>query len=141
MKNQFIQNPSQDFIDEVIKEFTKGDGYVNIDEDDIKSVMKDASNVMMLISDEVAGPDRAKTIMSDLFPSSIINGYDFNSADNLLLNIEYPASAEATIDETCHISNELQECCNKAVGLIWGASVVNGNGMRVKVLATNLKKA
>lgn len=57
MKNQFILNPSMEFIEETAKVYSTPNGYVSIHANDIYSIMNGASNALLLESIEAKGSD------------------------------------------------------------------------------------
>lgn len=138
MKKQFILNPSYEKVEETAKEFCTKDALIAIDYDDVHLVMDGVDNALFMTS-EASEEGRIEKIISDFKSSENEDGYNFNTADSLLICIEYPKDAEATIDETSKLLDALAEK-NSKIGIIWGARVIEGNSMKVKVIATNLKR-
>lgn len=141
MKNQFILNPSMEFIEEIAKVFSIPDGYTPMDEYDIHLIMLGAFNALLLESNEASGSDRTDKIINDIKSFfSVADSYNINNAENMIISIEYPANDELTIDEVENIINAISNITS-STGVIWGANPVDRNTINLKLIATNLKKA
>lgn len=138
MKNQFILNPSMEFIEETSKVFSTPDGFVCILEDDILEIMYGASNALLLESIEASGSGRTDKIINDINSFfSTADNYDFKNVVNMVVRIEIPANDELTIDEVENILNAVSNI-NSHNGLIWGATPVDRDSLKVKLIVANL---
>lgn len=141
MNNQFILNPSMEFIEEIVKDFSIPDGYTPMDEYDIHLIMLGAFNALLLESNEASGSGRTDKIINDI--NSFFNAtdsFDINNIANIIVRIEYPANDELTIDEVDKIFNAISNLTSPC-GVIWGATPVERDTLKIKFIFTNLETA
>lgn len=111
---------------------------VNVDFEDVRTVMKD-SGVALMGSAQGAGDNRAMDVATEAMNSPLLNHKDISGAQNVLLNITSGAR-EVTLSETYQITEYIQERAgnNNATDLIWGAGQDEslGEDIRITVIAT-----
>jgi cell division protein FtsZ len=93
-------------------------GTVNVDFEDVNTVMRD-SGVAIMGSAIAAGPDRARTAVEKALSSSLLRDNDIRGAKHVLLNIT-SGKNEATMDEIGEITNFVQTEAGFGTDLIWG---------------------
>jgi cell division protein FtsZ len=93
-------------------------GTVNVDMNDVKTVMKD-SGVAIMGSGRASGEGRAKRAVQAALESPLLNDNDINGANFILLNITY-GTEELLMDEISEITDHIQEQAGMAAEVIWG---------------------
>ncbi len=93
-------------------------GTVNVDMNDVKTVMKD-SGVAIMGSGRASGEGRAKRAVQAALESPLLNDNDINGANFILLNITY-GKEELLMDEISEITDHIQEQAGMAAEVIWG---------------------
>jgi cell division protein FtsZ len=93
-------------------------GTVNVDMNDVKTVMKD-SGVAIMGSGRASGEGRAKRAVQMALESPLLNDNDINGANFILLNITY-GMEELLMDEISEITDYIQEQAGMAAEVIWG---------------------
>jgi len=93
-------------------------GYINVDFEDVKTVMKD-SGVAIMGTGIAGGENRARRAVEDALNSPLLNNNDIEGAGNLLL---YIASGrdEITMDEVTEITDYIQDKTKNSAEVIWG---------------------
>lgn len=95
-------------------------GYVNVDLEDVRTVMTDSGDAIMG-SAIAEGPDRAINAIKEALNSPLLINNDISSSENVLLNISSGEDEfEATMDETSIITDYLQENLKEGAQIIWG---------------------
>ena len=123
-----------------IAEIITGDGYVNVDMNDVRTVMTDSGDALMGLA-MASGPDRAEKAIKEALNSPLLINNSIEKAKNVLLNISYSSDYEVTIDETTYICNYVQEQIEgHGANLIWGATINDGLGenLNVTVVVTGM---
>ncbi len=96
-------------------------GYINVDFEDVKTVMKD-SGVAIMGTGRASGEQRALKAVEMALASPLLNDNDIKGASDILL---YMASGteELSMDEVAEITDYIQEEAGLTAEMIWG----NGN--------------
>jgi len=93
-------------------------GTVNVDMNDVKTVMKD-SGVAIMGSGRANGEGRAKRAIQSALESPLLNDNDINGANFVLLNITF-GQDELLMDEVSEITDYIQEQAGMGAEVIWG---------------------
>lgn len=111
-------------------------GTVNVDMNDVKTVMKD-SGVAIMGSGRASGEGRAKRAVQSALESPLLNDNDINGANFILLNITY-GNEELLMDEISEITDHIQEQAGMAAEVIWGygQDITLGEDVCATVIAT-----
>lgn len=123
-----------------IAEIITGDGYVNVDMNDVRTVMTNSGDALMGLA-KASGPDRAEKAIKEALNSPLLINNSIEKAQNVLLNISYSSEHEVTIDETEYICQYVQDQIEgHGANLIWGASVNDelGEEINVTVVVTGM---
>lgn len=93
-------------------------GYINVDFEDVKTVMKN-SGVAIMGTGIASGENRAHKAVEEALSSPLLNNNDIEGACNLLL---YIASGrdEITMDEVTDITDYIQSKTKNTAEVIWG---------------------
>ncbi len=111
-------------------------GLVNVDMNDVKTVMKD-SGVAIMGSGRASGEGRAKKAVDLALESPLLNDSDIFGAKHVLLNITH-GEEELLMDEVSEITDAIQDRAGMNANVIWGYGQDNrlGNDISVTVIAT-----
>jgi len=111
-------------------------GYINVDFEDVKTVMTD-SGVAVMGSASAEGEDRAVTAIREALTSPLLNSNDVRGARNILLNIS-SGQEEVTMDEVGQITDYVQEAVGDSASIIWGTGqdIALNNKVSVTIIAT-----
>lgn len=93
-------------------------GYINVDFEDVKTVMKN-SGVAIMGTGVANGPNRAHQAVEEALNSPLLDNNDINGAGNLLLYIS-SGKNEITMDEVTEITDYIQEKTKSTGDIIWG---------------------
>ena len=111
-------------------------GYINVDFEDVKTVMKDSGTAIMG-SATAEGENRAMEAVEQALVSPLLNDNHIKGADNILLYIA-SGDEEITMDEVMEITDYIQEESGQNAEIIWGngkdASL--GNNISITLVAT-----
>ncbi|MCB0804636.1 MAG: hypothetical protein KDC05_02505, partial [Bacteroidales bacterium] len=114
-------------------------GYINVDFEDVKTVMKDSGTAIMG-SATAEGEDRAIKAVEEALASPLLNDNQIKGTDNILL---YLASGdeELTMDEVTEITDYIQEEAGQNAEIIWGngKDETLGNNISITLIATGFK--
>ena len=129
--------------DDVLKIAAKGiaeiitvTGYVNVDFEDVKNVMKGSGKAIMG-SGYATGEGRALKAVEEAVHSPLLDDSDITGAKNILVYIT-SGTEEVKLDEVTEINEYVQDATGKVSEVIWG----NGedmsleDGIRVTLIAT-----
>ena len=94
-------------------------GYVNVDFEDVRTVMRD-SGVAIMGSATCSGEDRARKAIEEAIDSPILNYKDIRGAQYILLNISSGNEDDVSMDELDIITEYLQQESGMNADLIWG---------------------
>ena len=93
-------------------------GQINVDFNDVNTVMKD-SGVAIMGSSEADGEDRAIKCVESALASPLLNDNNIKGAKYVLLNITYGKNA-VLMDEISEITDYIQEEAGSTADVIWG---------------------
>ena len=112
-------------------------GYVNVDFQDVRTVMHNAGPAVMGTA-ETRGEDRAKKAASGALTSPLLDNCDIMGAKKILLSIVSGTEAELQMDELMEITEYIQEQAGQEAEVIFGHGVDEklGDRLRVTVIAT-----
>ena len=114
-------------------------GYVNVDFEDVNTVMRD-SGVAIMGTASAGGDDRAKRAVDEALHSPLLEDNDIQGAQHILLNIT-SGTKEVTMDEIFEITEFVQEEAGFGTNLIWGNCYDEslGDKISVTVIATGFE--
>ncbi|MCX6252236.1 MAG: cell division protein FtsZ [Bacteroidetes bacterium] len=93
-------------------------GYINVDFEDVRTVMKD-SGVAIMGNGKAHGENRALVAVEQALNSPLLNDNDIEGANNLLLYIT-SGIEEITMDEVTEITDYIQRKTKSSTEVIWG---------------------
>ncbi len=93
-------------------------GYINVDFEDVKTVMKDSGKAIMG-SSWAEGENRALKAIEDAMRSPLLNDSNISGAKNILLYIT-SGKEEVSLDEVHEITDFIQHTCGNTAEVIWG---------------------
>ncbi len=116
-------------------------GQINVDFNDVNTVMKD-SGVAIMGSAEAEGEDRALKCVENALSSPLLNDNNIQGATYVLLNITYGSKA-VLMDEISDITDYIQEEAGDTADVIWGHGLDEelGDKLCVTIIATGFKSA
>lgn len=116
-------------------------GYVNVDFEDVNTVMRD-SGVAIMGTAMASGEDRAKRAVDDALHSPLLEDNNIKGAQHILLNIS-SGTKEVTMDEIFEITEFVQEEAGYGTDLIWGNCYDEslGDNVSVTVIATGFEQS
>jgi len=111
-------------------------GYINVDFEDVKTVMKDSGTALMG-SATAEGEDRAIKAAEEALSSPLLNDNQIVGADNILLYIA-SGEEEITMDEVTEITDYIQKESGQNAEIIWGNGKDDslGNKNSITLVAT-----
>ena len=114
-------------------------GYINVDFEDVKTVMQN-SGVAIMGSASAEGENRAMEAVRSALASPLLNDNQIIGAKNILLNIT-SGSEEVLMDEIDIISNYIQNEAGLTADIILGTSFDEslGNNISVTLIATGFE--
>jgi len=112
-------------------------GYVNVDFQDVRTVMHEAGAALMG-SSQTSGEDRAIRAAMQAISSPLLDNRDIIGAKRILLSIISGEDAELRMDELSEITNYIQEQSGEGCEVIFGHGIDSamGNSIRVTIIAT-----
>jgi cell division protein FtsZ len=122
-----------------IAELISVTGSVNVDFNDVYTVMKD-SGVAIMGSAAVDGEDRAIRCVQEAMNSPLLNDNNIFGAKYVLLNITY-GDKEVLMDEISQITDYIQDEAGSTADVIWGHGYDPslGDKLCVTLIATGFK--
>ncbi|EOZ99821.1 Cell division protein FtsZ [Indibacter alkaliphilus LW1] len=113
---------------------------VNVDFEDVKTVMKDAGAAVMGSASE-EGEGRAIRAAEKAIASPLLNNVDIRGAQKILLSIMSGEDDELSMDELSEITEYIQERAGEDAEVIFGQGIDPdlGKGIRVTVIATGFE--
>jgi len=93
-------------------------GYINVDFEDVKTVMKESGKAIMG-SAEAEGENRAMEAIQSALSSPLLNDNDIEGASNVLLYIT-SGEDEISMDEVTEITDYIQREAKSQAEIIWG---------------------
>ncbi len=106
-------------------------GYINVDFEDVKTVMK-SSGVAIMGSATAEGEGRAKLAVESALASPLLNDNEIEGARYILLNIT-SGTNEVLMDEVSEITNYIQEEAGLTADIIWGNCFDANLGEKISV--------
>ena len=106
-------------------------GYINVDFEDVKTVMKDGGTAIMG-SATAEGENRAIQAVTKALESPLLNDNEINGANFILLNVT-SGIEEITMDEIDEITDYIQKQAGYTAELIWGNGTDESLGSKVSV--------
>jgi cell division protein FtsZ len=115
-------------------------GYVNVDFEDVKTVMKD-SGAAVMGSAQTEGEQRAFRAAEEAISSPLLNNKNILGAQKILLSIISGDAAELQMDELSEITEYIQEKAGDNAEVIFGHGIdpALGESIRVTVIATGFE--
>ncbi len=116
-------------------------GYINVDFEDVRTVMQDSGKAIMG-SAEAEGDNRAIKAVKAALSSPLLNDNDIEGAGNVLLYIASGAE-EISMDEVSEITDYIQEEARSQAEIIWGNGIDEslGNKISITLIATGFDSA
>ncbi|MFD2720116.1 cell division protein FtsZ [Hymenobacter monticola] len=114
---------------------------VNVDFEDVKTVMKD-SGAAVMGSSVTEGENRARRAAEEALNSPLLNNTDIHGAQRILLSIMSGAEHELEMDELTEITEYIQEKAGQDAEMIFGHGIDEslGQSIRVTVIATGFAR-
>ncbi|RLD38806.1 MAG: cell division protein FtsZ [Bacteroidetes bacterium] len=94
-------------------------GYINVDFEDVKTVMKN-SGVAIMGAGKAEGENRATLATEEALSSPLLNDNDIEGARNMLLYIS-SGDEEISMDEVSEITEIIQDQVGSECEIIWGS--------------------
>ena len=115
-------------------------GYVNVDFQDVRTVMHNAGAAVMG-SAETRGENRARKAAEEALASPLLDNKDIKGAKNILLSIISGEQAELQMDELTEITDYIEEMAGDDAEVIFGNGVDPNleDSIRVTVIATGFE--
>ncbi len=122
-----------------IAELITSTGYINVDFEDVKTVMRN-SGVALMGSGMAEGENRALEAVKSAMASPLLNDNQILGAKNILLNIS-SGTEEVLMDEIDIITNYVQEEAGLTADVIFGTSFDEtlGDKLAVTLIATGFE--
>ena len=116
-------------------------GAVNVDFNDVNTVMKD-SGVAIMGSASAEGEDRAIQCVQEAMSSPLLNDNNIKGANYVLLNITY-GDKEVLMSEIATITDYIQDEAGSTADVIWGHGYdpTLGDKLSVTLIATGFKSS
>lgn len=116
-------------------------GYVNVDFEDVNTVMRE-SGIAIMGTASADGDDRAKRAVDDALNSPLLEDSNIQGAQHILLNIT-SGNKEVTMEEIFEITEFVQTEAGFGTNLIWGNCYNEdlGDKISVTVIATGFESA
>ena len=114
-------------------------GDINVDMNDVKTVMRD-SGAAIMGAGAASGEGRAMTAVAEALESPLLNDNDITGANFVLLNITY-GTDELLMDEISEITDYIQDQAGATAEVIWGYGhdETLGEKICVTVIATGFE--
>ena len=115
-------------------------GYVNVDFEDVNTVMRD-SGVAIMGTAAFEGENRARRAVQAALNSPLLEDNDIRGAQHILLNIS-SGREEVTMDEIFEITEYVQAEAGYGTDLIWGNCIDEslGEKLSVTIIATGFEQ-
>lgn len=116
-------------------------GAINVDFNDVNTVMKD-SGVAIMGSAIAEGENRAIVAVQEALSSPLLNDNDISGAKYVLLNITY-GDKEVLMDEISDITDYIQDEAGSTADVIWGHGYDEtlGDNLSVTLIATGFNSS
>ena len=141
MKNQFLEKPTEDNIKEIGERFCLRDAVVSLDANDVKEIMADAENAIILTGKATGSNRLADAIEAAILHTcSVASEYDLFTANKVLLYIVSPKRQPMLMSENTALCT-FMEMFPHATEWRWGLAEKDGiDEMKVLIIASNLQK-
>ena len=106
-------------------------GYINVDFEDVKTVMKDSGKAIMG-SGVASGENRALEAVQMAMTSPLLDDSNIRGASNILLYIS-SGSEEITLDEVMEITDYIQHEAGSTADIIWGNGTDENLGDKISI--------
>ena len=115
-------------------------GYVNVDFEDVKTVMKNSGSAVMG-SAQTDGENRARRAAESAISSPLLNERNIHGSEKILLSIISGEQAELQMDELAEITDYIQEIAGDDAEVIFGHGIDPnlGDSIRVTVISTGFE--
>lgn len=115
-------------------------GYINVDFEDVKTVMKN-SGVAIMGAGKAEGENRATLATEQALSSPLLNDNDINGAKNMLLYIA-SGDEEISMDEVTEITEIIQDQVGQECEIIWGSGrdLSLGDSISIALIATGFDR-
>lgn len=122
-----------------IAEIITRTGHVNVDFEDVKTVMSE-SGVAIMGSATAEGENRAVVAVERALASPLLNDNDIKGARYVLLNMEF-GNEEISMDEIADITDFIQDEAGQTADIIWGYGndETLEDNLRVTIIATGFQ--
>lgn len=116
-------------------------GYVNVDFEDVNTVMRD-SGVAIMGTAVADGDNRAKRAVDEALNSPLLEDNNIKGAQHILINIT-SGKKEVTMEEIFEITEFVQEEAGQGTNLIWGNCYDEslGEKLSVTIIATGFERS
>lgn len=126
-----------------IIEIIKKKGYINVDFEDVKTMMKDSGMALMGYGSG-SGPDRIEKAVKQAFESPLLNDFDLKSAKNVLVNTTVGKNEQGlTMDEMRKLNDLIDEYTgggnNFKRGLIYDENPDAGGTIHITSIVVGLR--
>jgi len=123
-----------------IAEIINVEGNVNVDFQDVKTIMGEQGQAMMGTA-IASGPDRARIAAEQAVACPLLEGVDLNGVRGVLVNIT--ASSSLKMKETRTVMDHIQSFASADATVIFGTAYDEsmGDNLRVTVVATGLGRS
>jgi len=115
-------------------------GYINVDFEDVNTVMR-GSGLAIMGTSVVEGENRARRSVEEALNCPLLEDNDISGAQHILLNIT-SGNKEVTMDEIFEITEYVQEEAGNETDLIWGNCYDEslGDKICVTIIATGFER-
>lgn len=114
-------------------------GYINVDFEDVKTVMKESGKAIMGYA-QAEGDNRALDAVKGALSSPLLNDNDIEGASNVLLYIT-SGEEEISMDEVTEITDYIQQEAKAQAEIIWGNGYDEklGKNISITLIATGFE--
>ncbi|MDR1357676.1 MAG: cell division protein FtsZ [Tannerellaceae bacterium] len=106
-------------------------GLINLDFADVNTTMKDGG-VALISNGYGEGDRRVEAAINDALNSPLLNNNDIFTARKILFNIYFDQTCELRVEEMAYV-HEFMAKFNSGIEVIWGTSIDNNLGKRIKI--------
>ena len=114
-----------------VTELVTKEGLVNLDFEDLRSVMLNGGGMAMIGLGEASGPDRAQEATFEALDSPLLD-IDVSDARGALVNVI--GGPNLTLGEAEACAQQIREKINPYARIIWGATVDSSMGSEIRVM-------
>lgn len=116
-------------------------GYINVDFEDVKTVMKN-SGVAIMGAGVAEGENRAIDAAEMALNSPLLNDNDIHGASDMLLYIATGSESEISMDEVSEITDYIVDQTGEQCEVIWGSGTDQnlGKGISITLIATGFDR-